>query len=172
LSCQKGPGCPERFLFMESNGNMSEKSRSHFGSDLPDRPALEIPADLDALAKVAVDAAMTVHRELGPGLLETAYEACLFQELRIRGIEPQRQLPVPLTYRGSLVDVGFRADLLLEGRLLIELKAVDALLGIHRAQVITYLKVLSLPLGLLINFNSRLLRDGLERVLQIPRRNC
>lgn len=171
MSCQKALGCPERFLLMEANKNNPEKRRSECWSDLPDRQTLAIPADIDALAKTTVDAAMAVHRELGPGLLEGAYEACLFHELVTRGIETRRQFPVPLSYHGTLVDIGFRADLLIEGRLLVEMKAVDALLGVHRAQVITYLKVLGLPLGLLINFNSGLLKDGLERVIHVPRRN-
>lgn len=126
-----------------------------------------ISPEIESLATIAVDAALEVHRQLGPGLLESAYEACLAYELELRGIQFQRQLPVPLNYKGRLVEVGFRADVLLDGKLLIELKAVDELQPIHRAQVITYLKLLNLPLGLLINFNSTLLKHGLRRVLNI-----
>ena len=133
----------------------------------PDKVA--ISPEIESLATIAVDAALEVHRQRGPGLLESAYEACLAYELELRGIQFQRQLPVPLNYKGRLVEVGFRADVLLDGKLLIELKAVDELQPIHRAQVITYLKLLNLPLGLLINFNSTLLKHGLRRVLNIPK---
>jgi GxxExxY protein len=128
-----------------------------------------VPQEIEALATNSVDAALEVHRQLGPGLLESAYEACFAHELELRGIRFQRQLPVPLNYKGRLVEVGFRADVVIDGKLLIELKAVDDLQPIHRAQVITYLKLLNLPLGLLINFNSTLLKNGLRRVLNIPK---
>lgn len=128
-----------------------------------------IRQEVEALATISVDAALEVHRQLGPGLLESAYEACFAQELELRGIRYQRQLAVPLNYKNTMVEVGFRADLLVGEKLLIELKAVDELQPIHRAQVITYLKLLNLPLGLLINFNSTLLKHGLRRVLNIPK---
>lgn len=128
-----------------------------------------IPPEVEALASISVNAALEVHRLLGPGLLESAYEACFAHELELRGIRYQRQYPVPLSYKGKLVEVGFRADVLVGEKLLIELKAVDELQPIHRAQVITYLKLLNLPLGLLINFNSTLLKHGLRRVLNIPK---
>jgi GxxExxY protein len=122
---------------------------------------------VESLAKLAVDAAFSVHVELGPGLLEGAYEACLARELQLRRVNFQRQLEVPLWYKGVLVEVGFRADVVLEQRLLLELKAVDGLLPIHDAQVITYLKLMNLPLGLLINFNVPLIKDGVHRVLNL-----
>ena len=128
-----------------------------------------IPQEIEALATNSVDAALEVHRQLGPGLLESAYEAYFAHELELRGIRYQRQLAVPLNYKGKPVEVGFRADVVIDGKLLIELKAVDDLQPIHRAQVITYLKLLNLPLGLLINFNSTLLKNGLRRVLNIPK---
>ena len=150
--------------------NEGTKGR-RFGFDLPDGRTVSVPAEVETLATASVDAALAVHRELGPGLLESAYEACLAHELELRGITVQRQLPVPLDYRGVRIEVGFRADLLLDTRLLLELKAVEAVSPLHRAQVITYLKLLKLPLGLLINFNSLLLKDGLERILNVPRRH-
>jgi GxxExxY protein len=150
--------------------NEGTKGR-RFGFDLPDGRSVSVPAEVEALATASVDAALAVHRELGPGLLESAYEACLAHELELRRITVQRQLPVPLDYRGVRIEVGFRADLLLDTRLLLELKAVEAVSPLHRAQVITYLKLLKLPLGLLINFNSLLLKDGLERILNVPRRH-
>jgi GxxExxY protein len=126
-----------------------------------------IPQDIERMATLAVDAAFAVHKELGPGLLESAYEGCFAYELELREVRFQRQLPVPLNYKGKLIEVSFRADVVLEQRLLIELKAVEALLPVHRAQVITYLKVLQLPLGLLINFNTALIKDGLHRILNL-----
>ena len=126
-----------------------------------------IPQDIERMATLAVDAAFAVHKELGPGLLESAYEGCFAYELELREVRFQRQLPVPLNYKGKLIEVGFRADVVLEQKLLIELKAVEALLPVHRAQVITYLKVLQLPLGLLVNFNTVLIKDGLHRILNL-----
>ena len=128
-----------------------------------------VPDDIERMATVAVDAAFAVHTELGPGLLETAYEGCFACELELRGIKYQRQLPVPLNYKGKLIEVGFRADIVLAGKLLIELKAVEQLIPVHKAQVITYLKVMKLPLGLLINFNEVLIKDGIQRVLNITK---
>lgn len=133
----------------------------------PDR--VVVPDDVEKLATIAVLAAFEVHKEHGPGLLESAYEACFAHELELRGISCQRQLEVPLQYKGKLVEVGFRADVVMEKRLLLELKAVDSLLPIHKAQVITYLKLLNLPLGLLINFNVPLIKDGIKRVLNVPK---
>jgi GxxExxY protein len=128
-----------------------------------------IPNDVEKLATLAVDAAFAVHSELGPGLLESAYQACFAHELSLRGVAYQRELPVPLDYKGIRIEVGFRADVLLEQKLLIELKAVEQLLPIHRAQVITYLKLMRLPLGLMINFNEVLIKDGIRRVLNIKK---
>lgn len=128
-----------------------------------------IPPEIERLASVAVDAAFAVHAEIGPGLLESAYEACFVRELELRRINYQRQLAVPLNYRGNLIEVGFRADIIIGGKLLVELKAVEQVIPVHKAQVITYLKILDLPLGLLINFNEVLIKDGIRRVLNIPK---
>lgn len=129
-----------------------------------------IPDEVEEMAAIAVDAAFAVHSELGPGLLESAYEACFARELELRGINYRRQLPVPLNYKGKLIEVGFRADILIHDKLLIELKAVEQVIPVHKAQVITYLKIMKLPLGLLINFNQVLVKDGIQRILNIPRR--
>ena len=129
-----------------------------------------IPEDIEHMATIAVDAAFAVHLEFGPGLLESAYEACFARELELRGINYQRQLPVPLNYKGKLIEVGFRADVVIGGKLLLELNAVEQVIPMHMAQVITYLKIRKLPLGLLINFNEVLIKDGIQRVLNIPRR--
>ncbi len=128
-----------------------------------------VPDEIEQMATMAVHAAFAVHSELGPGLLESAYEACFARELELRGIKYQRQLPVPLNYKGKLIEVGFRADLVMEGKLLIELKAVEQVIPVHKAQVITYLKIMKLPLGLLINFNEVLIKDGIRRVLNVPK---
>ena len=113
-----------------------------------------ISSEIERLATLAVDAAFAVHRELGPGLLESAYQACFVHELGLRGVAYQKELPIPLNYKGVLIEIGFRADVIIEQKLLVELKAVEQLLPIHKAQVITYLKLTHLPLGLLINFSE------------------
>lgn len=126
-----------------------------------------IPGNIDRVAKAAVDAAYHVHRELGPGLLETAYRQCLAYELTGRGIAVEQEKPVPLVYQALRIDAGFRADLILAGSLLLDLKAVELLLPVHEAQIITYLKVLNRPIGLLINFNVPLIRQGVHRKLNL-----
>jgi len=128
-----------------------------------------IPQEVEKLTTLAVDAAFAVHSELGPGLLESAYQACFTHELELRGVGYQKELPVPLTYKGKRIEVGFRADVVIEQKLLIELKAVEQVLPIHKAQVITYLKLMHFPLGLLINFNEILIKDGIQRVLNIKK---
>lgn len=128
-----------------------------------------IPDEVEKLATVAVDAAFAVHSELGPGLLESAYQACFVHELSLRGIGYQKELPVPLNYKGIRIEIGFRADVIIEQKLLIELKAVEQLLPIHKARVITYLKLMRLPLGLMINFNEVLIKHGIRRVLNIEK---
>ena len=120
--------------------------------------------ELNALAKQVLDAAFTVHTALGPGLLEAAYAACLAYELHRRQSPFEREFAVPLVYRGQkLADVGYRMDFLVNRELVVELKAVDALAPVHEAQLVSYLKLSDRRLGLLINFNVALLRDGLRR---------
>ena len=111
-----------------------------------------------------IGACIEVHRNLGPGLLESAYEACLCAELSLRGLHFERQLPLLVEYKGVRIDCGYRLDLVVERDVLIELKAVERLLYIHQAQVVTYLRLARLPIGLLVNFNVLLLRDGLRRL--------
>lgn len=139
------------------------------GLELPDWKRVKIPTEVERLATVVVDSAFAVHRELGPGLLENAYEACLSRELDLRGVKHQVQLPVPLDYKGIRVEIGYRADMIVEEKLLLELKAVDGLLPVHTAQVITYLRLKRFPLGLLINFNEVLIKHGIHRILNVPR---
>lgn len=119
----------------------------------------------DKIAEKILDAAFVVHRELGPGLLENAYEVCLCDVLEEYGLKFEKQKIIPLTFRGKKLDAGFRADLIVENAVLIELKSVEKLISLHEAQLLTYLKLSSLRLGFLMNFNSRLLKDGLKRVI-------
>ena len=120
---------------------------------------------LDRLSNTIIGAALVVHRELGPGLLESAYEMCLCFELTDRGLKIERQKPLPLIYRGHRLDCGYRVDLLVENSLVIEVKAIEALERVHSAQLLSYLRQLRLKLGLLLNFNVRWLRDGIKRVV-------
>ena len=113
-----------------------------------------VPSEVEALAAATVNAALAVHRALGPGLLESAYVECLSIELSLAGISTEREKCLPLLYRGHAIDNAYRLDLIVGNRLLVELKAVETLAPVHQAQVITYLRLLQLPLGLLINFGS------------------
>lgn len=117
------------------------------------------------LAKIVVDAAFHVHNELGPGLLESAYEAVLAHELAARGLHIERQKLLPLVWRGIVVEDSYRADIVVEKKLVLELKSVEALIPVHKKQLLTYLKVGSFKLGLLINFGSPLFKDGIKRVI-------
>ena len=117
------------------------------------------------LSHAIIGAAIEVHRIVGPGLLESIYEAALFRELWMRNIRVERQIAVPVHYKGGILDCGIRLDLLVERSVIVEIKSVSKLAPIHRAQLLTYLKLQRLWLGLLINFNVELLRDGVRRVL-------
>ena len=120
----------------------------------------------DKLSKEIIGAAIEVHRYLGPGLLESAYEECLCRELAIRAITFERQKPLAVSYKGVKLDCGYRLDVVVGGGLVIlELKAVDQVELIHEAQLLTYLKLSDLKLGILINFNVPLLKDGIKRIV-------
>lgn len=112
-----------------------------------------------------IGCAMEVHRELGPGLLESAYEECLFFVLHQKGMVVQRQVPIPLNFRGVKLDCGYRADLIVERKLILEIKAVELIKDIHVAQVLPYLKISKLNTGLLINFNTPVLKNGIIRLV-------
>jgi len=120
---------------------------------------------LNELSHRIIGAAMEVHKTLGPGLLEVVYEDCLIVELQQRGIKVQRQVERPIIYKGTEVGHPLRIDMLVEDCIIVELKTVSELLDLHTAQLLSYLKLSSLKLGLLINFNSVLLQDGLRRVV-------
>ena len=113
-----------------------------------------------------IGAAIEVHRVLGPGLLESVYEHCLVRELQAEGLRVSRQLALPLVYKGETLEGLFRLDLVVEDQVIVEIKAVEALNEVHLAQVITYLKLTNLSLGLLINFNVALLKQGIRRVVK------
>ena len=119
----------------------------------------------DPLSQKVIGAAIEMHRALGPGLLESAYEVCLCLELTKAGVTFKRQVEMPVSYKGKRIDCGYRADLIIEGTLLVELKSVDRLLPIHQAQLLTYLKLSGIRTGLLINFNSKVLKDGIKRLV-------
>jgi iron complex transport system substrate-binding protein len=121
--------------------------------------------DLEALASAVVDDALRMHRELGPGLLESVYEMILAGKLARRGIEVARQVPVSVDYDGLHFEAAFRIDLLVGGRLLVEIKSVERLNGAHGKQLLTYLRLTKQPLGLLINFGGETLKEGLRRVV-------
>lgn len=121
--------------------------------------------DVEEIATVAVDCGFEIHDGLGPGLLESVYEAVLEQSLVRRGLAVERQRPIPIFFDGIAVDEGFRADLLVEGRLLIELKSVERTVPVHVKQLITYLRLMDLPLGLLMNFGAATFREGIKRVV-------
>ncbi len=116
------------------------------------------------IAKIVVDAAFKIHSTVGPGLLESAYQAFLFHELTKRGLFVESERPMPAQYDGIKVDVGYRADLLIEKSVIVELKSIEKVMDIHKKQLLTYLKISDLRLGLLINFNVPLIKDGITRI--------
>ena len=117
----------------------------------------------EGLTESIIGAAIDVHRELGPGLLESAYEQCLHRELQERGLQASRQVELPIKYKGEELDCGYKIGLLVEGQVVVELKAVEKVLPVHQAQLLTYMKLSNCPIGLLINFNVKLLTEGLHR---------
>jgi GxxExxY protein len=124
---------------------------------------MENREDLERIAKLTVDAIYTVHRGLGPGLLESAYQACLSHELRKRDLGVRCEVILPVHYDGLVIDAGYRIDLIVEDAILIEHKAVQALAPIHQAQIITYLRLSGLKLGFLLNWNVPRIKDGIRR---------
>ena len=117
------------------------------------------------IAKIVVDAAFQIHKRLGPGLLESVYEIVLAYELKKRGLNVKRQVPVDIVYDDIKFDEGFRADLIVEDKVIVELKSVEKVMPVHKKQLLTYLRLADKRLGLLINFGSELIRDGISRVV-------
>ncbi len=120
--------------------------------------------DENSLSRKIIGAAIEVHKILGPGLLESAYQECLARELSLQGLAFEKEKPIPLGYKGLNLDCGYRVDFLVENLVVVELKAVEKLLPIHQAQVLTYLKLLNLKLGILLNFNVPMLKEGIKRI--------
>jgi GxxExxY protein len=127
--------------------------------------------DLEDLTAHVVDAGLQIHRGLGPGLLESVYEVVLADSLQRRGLAVERQKPIPIIFNGITFEEGFRADIIVEGRLLLELKSVEQLSAVHGKQLLTYLRLLDLPLGLLLNFGGATFKEGIKRIAngKIPR---
>ena len=117
------------------------------------------------LSKIVFDCALKVHQTLGPGLLESAYEECLFFELKKTGLRIEKQKPLPLIYEEIKLEIGYRLDIIVENKLILEIKSVDALNEIHFTQLLTYLKLTDCKLGLLLNFNVILIKNGIKRVV-------
>ena len=124
-----------------------------------------MPTPINEISQAIIGAAIEVHRTLGPGLLESAYEQCLSHEFSLRNIPFERQKPLPVDYKGILLDCGYRLDFLVAGLVVVEVKAMECLLPIHQAQLLSYLKLGGWKLGLLVNFHTALLRDGIKRVV-------
>ena len=120
--------------------------------------------EINKITERIIGAAIEVHRHLGPGLLETAYASCLAKELSLVSLEFEQEKPVPLDYKGLKVDCGYRLDFLVEQSVIVELKSVDQLLPIHSAQLLTYLKLSGCKIGLLMNFNVPILKQGIKRL--------
>ncbi len=124
-----------------------------------------IPDDTNEVSKAVIDAAFKVHQSLGPGLLESVYEICLCHELEKAGFKVKRQVNVPVVYDNIRFDAGFRLDMLVEGKVIVEIKAVDDMNPVFDAQVLTYLKLTNIRVGLLINFNSPVIKKGIKRLV-------
>ncbi len=125
----------------------------------------------EALSKAIIGAAIEVHKHLGPGLLESAYELCLFDELSRAGLEVRRQVEVPVEYKGRRLDCGYRLDLIVESAVVVEVKVIERFDPIHEAQMLTYLRLSGCSLGLLLNFHRPTLLDGLKRVVLTQHKN-
>lgn len=128
------------------------------------QPKISIFPDLGAdLTGRVIECAIEVHRELGPGLLESVYEECLHQELLDCGLQVEKQKALPVFYKGKQIEQGFRIDLRVNDRVLVEIKACEAVTPVHKAQILTYMRLSKTPIGLLINFNRKILKDGIQR---------
>ena len=121
--------------------------------------------DENQIGRIVVDTAIAVHRGIGPGLLETVYEAVLAKELRERGLTVERQIPIPIEYGGFRFDEGFRADIVVEGKVILELKSIEAINNAHKKQLLTYLMLTGMKLGDLLNFGEALMKDGIIRIV-------
>ena len=121
--------------------------------------------DINKLSSKIIGAAIEVHKAIGPGLLESAYEQCICHELSLRGLSFKRQVPLSVSYKGISLDCGYRLDVVVEDVIILELKSCERIEPIHRAQLLTYLKLSGLNIGLLLNFNTTVMRDGIVRIV-------
>ena len=117
------------------------------------------------IGRIVVDTAVAMHRELGPGLLETVYEVCLADEIDRRGLKVDRQVAIPIEYKGIRFDEGFRADMIVGGKVILELKSVEAVTNAHKKQLLSYLRLTGVKLGFLLNFGAALMKDGITRIV-------
>lgn len=147
----------------------NENKKENIHRQDPKTPRKDLSLKEEMLATAIVDAAVRVHSILGPGLLESVYEACLTHELEKRGHKVERQVSIPIRYDDVILDAGLRLDMVVDGLAVLELKAVEQLLPVHEAQLLTYLKLSSLRLGFLLNFNVSLMKNGIAgKILQSP----
>lgn len=121
--------------------------------------------DENELSRIVVDDCFKIHKMLGPGLLESVYEEVLFYELRKQNLACERQVNIPVVYESVRMDIGFRADIVVENKIIVELKSVETVIPVHKKQLLTYLKLSGMKLGLLVNFNTELIKDGITRVV-------
>jgi GxxExxY protein len=128
------------------------------------KPPLLKGEDVDSLTSNIIGAAIEVHRSLGPGLLESAYQTCLHYELHLRRLKVESQKPLPVFYKDVMLDCGYRLDFVVENQVVVEIKSVNAMIGMHEAQLLSYLKLGKYRVGLLINFNVKTLKDGIRRM--------
>lgn len=124
-----------------------------------------IPVDVESIAAIVVDAGLRVHRTLGPGLLESVYESCLVYELKKQGLDPRRQVNVPIVYDGHQIETNLRIDLLVNGAVIVEVKSIELFLPVHQSQLLTYLRLSGCRVGFLMNFNVRLFKEGVRRLV-------
>ena len=156
---------PGNFLLLNSSATSREKQTSIQLTTNNIDQGTKSPMNIEELSAVVVDCAYKLHVEAGPGLLETVYEVVLAKMLEKRGLKVKRQMLIPINLMGLTFDEGFRADLLIENLLLVELKSVENLAPVHSKQVLTYLRLLNLPLGLLINFGASTFKEGCKRIV-------
>ncbi len=127
--------------------------------------------EINELTEAVIASAIEVHRHLGPGLLESTYEQCLCHELSLRNLHFERQVALPVTYKGIKLDCGYRADILVDEKLVLEIKATDSITPLHQAQILTYLKMMDMRVGLILNFNVPVLKDGIKRMVNRLKEN-
>jgi GxxExxY protein len=129
---------------------------------------LIVDEELEAITYKVIGLAIEVHRQLGPGLLESAYQQCLYYEIKNIGLKVEKEISLPIIYKDLKIDHGYRMDLLVESKLVLELKTVEGFTAVHFAQILTYLKLGNYPLGLLLNYNSTILRNNIKRFINTP----